>query len=129
MKNKFYTIIGLLSFCLSIGSVFAQSSTEMLNESSKSENTLTILNDNVQLALYPLPTNGPLNIAFSEAQLTSPHILVYDILGNLVLKTDADRETNNVFSVFLGDKKPGIYFIKVQGEDGSSFSRRITLKP
>ena len=130
MKKIIYNTLFLLSFLASADSVFAQSSNEIINEAaSKGQATLNIVNDNTQLALYPLPTNGLLNIAFSEAQTSNPHILVYDILGNLVLNTEADKETNNVFSISLADKKPGIYFIKIQGENGMSFSRRITLKP
>lgn len=119
-----------MSFFITVNSVIAQSSNEIINEAaSKGQATLNVINDNSKLALYPLPTNGPLNIAFSEAQTISPRVFVYDILGNLVLNIEADRETNNVFSISLSDKKPGIYFVKIQAENGVSFSRRITLKP
>ena len=69
MKKIIYNTLFILSFLASADSVFAQSSNEIINEAaSKGQATLNIVNDNTQLALYPLPTNGLLNIAFSEAQ-------------------------------------------------------------
>lgn len=81
-----------------------------------------------QIALYPQPAVSQLNIAFDNAQQNAPRVLVYDLLGNLVADMEAERGENGVYSIYLGDKKPGYYFLKIQG-DNETFSRRITLKP
>jgi hypothetical protein len=81
-----------------------------------------------QIAIYPQPAVSQLNIAFDIAQQSAPRVLVYDLLGNLVADMEAERNENGVYSIYLGDKKPGYYFLKIQG-DTETFSRRITLKP
>ena len=81
-----------------------------------------------QVALYPQPAVSQLNIAFNNEQENAPRVLVYDLLGNLVADMEAERGENGVYSIYLGDRKPGYYFLKIHG-DNETFSRRITLKP
>ncbi len=80
-----------------------------------------------RLAIYPQPASTQLTIAFNNDRLQSAVVKMYDLLGNLVSEVDADHFDKGIFSFYVGDKKPGYYFIKIFTEEGT-FSRRITIK-
>ncbi len=79
-------------------------------------------------SLYPLPSTGVINIAFTEDQNQAPDIEVFDLLGNRIAKMKATTTSDNNYAVDLSDKKPGYYFLKI-ASDGKVYSRRITIRP
>lgn len=81
-----------------------------------------------QLNLYPQPTNNFLNISFSNPQQNNVKVQLFDLLGNMVGNFEAEKRDNSVYSIFVGDKTPGYYFVKIQSDD-STYSRRITINP
>lgn len=117
MKKILYAILFILPL-ISAGTVSAQN--DFISAGA--------IPSKVEISIYPQPSNGPLNIAFSEVQLMNPRILVYDLLGNLVADQEAEKQTGNVYSISLSNQKPGYYFIKILSEE-SSITRRITIKP
>ena len=80
------------------------------------------------LTVFPQPAGSELTISFANTALRSAEVHMYDLLGNLVSEFNADRFDSGTFTIYIGDKKPGYYFLKVFTEDGT-FSRRITIKP
>jgi hypothetical protein len=88
----------------------------------------SIADRETRLSLYPQPASTQLTISFGNDRLQSAVVRMYDLLGNLVSEVDADHFDNGIFSFYVGDKKPGYYFIKIFTEEGT-FSRRITIKP
>ena len=126
MKRIFYATIITLSFLTSI-TLLAQVNDVNLTESS-SIVTLKSVNQEVQLSIYPQPSNGEINLSYSEIQNQNPKVLVYDLLGNLVNNIETERINSTTFALDLSQKKPGYYFIKIQSENGT-VSRRITIKP
>ncbi len=126
MKRIFYSTIITLSFLTSI-TLLAQVNDVNLTESS-SIVTLKSVNQEVQLSIYPQPSNGEINLSYSEIQNQNPKVLVYDLLGNLVNNIETERLNSTTFALDLSQKKPGYYFIKIQSESGT-VSRRITIKP
>lgn len=81
-----------------------------------------------QFSVFPQPAGSELTLSFGNADLHAADVKMYDLLGNLVSEFNADRFEDGIFTIYIGDKKPGYYFLKVFTEDGT-FSRRITIKP
>lgn len=54
--------------------------------------------------------------------------MVYDLLGNLIAETNLTRDDKGLYTMYVGDKKPGYYFLKIVTDD-TTLSRRITIKP
>lgn len=87
-----------------------------------------MLNRENQLSVFPQPASSQITISFRNSNLTSATVHMYDMLGNLVSEVNADRFDQSTFTFYVGDKKPGYYFLKIYTDEGT-FSRRVTIKP
>ena len=83
-----------------------------LNESVE-ENTCN------QVAIYPNPTDGVLNISFSE-NTDCQSVEIYAVDGRLLKSQISNFETVNISSL-----NSGIYILKVNMADGREFTERI----
>lgn len=81
-----------------------------------------------EIAIFPQPSTGFINLLFAEMPSQNPKVQVYDLLGNLVADIESERQSANVYAIDLTNKKPGYYFVKIR-TDKDSWSRRITIKP
>jgi len=70
-------------------------------------------------SVYPNPTTGNVNIEADNLQNYSL-IIISDELGRII-KTEK-IESNNM-SIDLSDKNPGLYFIEIQGNENSIFTK------
>ncbi|MDC0004832.1 T9SS type A sorting domain-containing protein [bacterium] len=72
------------------------------------------------LKVYPNPTNGKLNLeVLSTERIESIEVL--DMTGKLVLAAPFQNQLH------LGHLSKGIYFLKVQKENGELLTRKIIL--
>jgi hypothetical protein len=72
-----------------------------------------ILGDISQLAIYPNPSVGTLNIALPEKMEST--VLVYNMLGELIFNSTKNTQ---LFTVDMNDQPNGVYFVKVKsGEE------------
>lgn len=67
------------------------------------------------ISVYPSPAMDVLNIDLPESENNQAVLMVYDVLGNLVLKSNIFIDESNQISV--SDYKAGLYFIVVQNEE------------
>ncbi len=81
-----------------------------------------------QLSVFPQPASTQLSLSFDTEQQNPVHVMVYDLLGNLIAETNLIRDEKGTYTMYVGDKKPGYYFLKIITDD-ITFSRRITIKP
>lgn len=81
-----------------------------------------------EVAIFPQPSTGFINLLFAEMPSQNPKVQVFDLLGNLVADLESERQSANVYAIDLSNKKPGYYFVKIR-TDKDSWSRRITIKP
>lgn len=79
------------------------------------------------VSLYPTPTDGLLNIIFTETMNSAPLINVYNLLGSKIADTNLERINANRYTINLGTQHPGLYLIKIQTLKGT-LTRRITVK-
>lgn len=79
-----------------------------------------------EVAIYPSPTNGPLNIRLSEKSGTAPLFEIYDLLGNKVFSGSGERKAKGTYFLDLTGRNRGYYLLKIQ--NGSQvITRRISI--
>ncbi|MBC7775444.1 MAG: T9SS type A sorting domain-containing protein, partial [Phycisphaerae bacterium] len=85
-------------------------------------------NGKFNVALYPNPTDGPLNMEFELPESQAFELTVYNLAGKLVThqKGAGEKGANNV-SVQLDNLKPGIYFMELRSEQLKA-RRRLVLQ-
>ena len=72
--------------------------------------------------LYPIPTNGTLNIDLNN--LTNVSVSVYDINGRVILNKDLSGNEN---SVDLSNFQTGIYLFKIKSSEGE-INKKVVKK-
>lgn len=92
---------------------------EVYNASCECEGTVSILEREEEIRIYPNPTNGIINIRFAEN--VSFKITVYNVLGERILETD------NQHVIDLYNQPMGIYLLQILTED-RIFLASIDLK-
>lgn len=86
------------------------------------------LSANPILNVYPQPASNILYLEFPGTQVSQPQIDMYDMIGNLQEKVQAERINPVTFTINLNGKRAGFYFLRIRNEEGS-WSRRITVRP
>jgi hypothetical protein len=85
-----------------------------------SNNTTTISN------VYPNPTKGMLNVNFTSVAGADFSIQVVDMFGKTIQSyQNSDLNADNSLSLDMTDLSNGVYFIKVNNNDGSSTSSKF----
>ena len=77
--------------------------------------------------LYPTPTEGMVNITFTDNINPTPMINVYNLLGSKIADINLERVTANRYTFDLSNQHPGLYLVKIQTLKGT-VTRRITVK-
>lgn len=75
-------------------------------------------NIGVKKVLYPNPTRGTIRIEAENIR----HVAIYNNLGEIIFETET---SDNTFEYNFGDKRTGLYIIKVRMNDGAEFTERI----
>ena len=78
-------------------------------------------NIGVKKVLYPNPTRGTIRIEAENIR----HVAIYNNLGEIIFETET---SDNTFEYNFGDKKSGLYIIKVRMSDGKEFTEKIVVK-
>jgi len=86
-------------------------------------------NGKFNVALYPNPTDGQLNLEFELPENQGFEMAVYNLTSKLVIhqKGTGTKGANSI-SVLLDDLKPGIYFVEVRSEQLKARKRLILQK-
>jgi hypothetical protein len=79
-----------------------------------------------EIAVYPSPTSGPINIRISSKSTTDPYVEAFDMLGNKVYAAYPERRGKGIYSLDLSDKNKGFYFLKIR-TGNQVVSRRVTI--
>jgi len=76
------------------------------------------------ISIRPNPSNGVVAIQMNGA-FDNISINIYNALGELVLTDSLGDMNNSSYSLLLGDKAAGIYFLEIITEQGTSLKRLI----
>ena len=103
----------ILSTSLGNGGIYLASNTQILN-------TNNFENDNINMSIYPNPSNGSFNISTSENIKSAT---AFDELGKkIVLENSFDNNFR------MSNPKSGIYFVKVTFESGTQTTKKLVME-
>jgi hypothetical protein len=82
----------------------------------------------VNAAVYPNPIKSILHCKFVSSENANLSINIIDLSGREIIKTSQNLVSGqNNFSIFLGDQKPGIYFLEMK-TDNKVFRKKIMIE-
>ena len=82
----------------------------------------------VNAEVYPNPINSILHCKFVSSENANLSINIIDLSGREIMKTSQNLVNGqNNFSIFLGDQKPGIYFLEMK-TDNKVFRKKIMFE-
>lgn len=90
-------------------------------------NTGVIEQDGYNLALYPNPNNGTFNIELKGQNIQNVSITIYNILGDVIYREDQITLEGAYSSQLSIEADPGLYFIRVEGEN-LLINQKITIR-
>jgi len=79
-----------------------------------------------EIAVYPSPTSGLLNIRIGNSQAVAPVIEVFDMLGNKIKGVVVERKGKEQFAIDLTGKNRGFYFVRIKSGN-TVVTKRITI--
>ena len=98
-----------------------KTSASVIDNISIKKNTVSIIENNISLNIYPNPVNDRLYI---EAETVIEEVVVYDVYGRVQnLRNSETQKLRN--SIDVSDLKSGIYFVKINTEKGNIVKRII----
>lgn len=90
-----------------------------INESTPISGLNSFINQNKALKIFPVPTTNTVNI---KADI-SGELVVYDLMGKRYLNKNI--MSDEVIKVDISDYADGIYFLRLKGENGKSYSGKM----
>lgn len=78
--------------------------------------------------VYPNPSKGNLNIAFSSLSFLENDIRIFDITGKTVYQKSGIKVMGQfIHTLDVSDYTSGVYFIQVQNEKGEKLSKKLII--
>lgn len=79
-----------------------------------------------KIVLYPNPSSDLINISFNSTIQSTVSFEIVDVLGKQVYAENFTAQVgNNLHSVFINKLKNGLYFVKIQNENGQTIERFV----
>lgn len=78
------------------------------------------------IVLYPNPSSDLINISFNSTIQSTVSFEIVDVLGKQVYTENFTAQVgNNLHSFFINKLKNGLYFVKIQNENGQTIERFV----
>jgi len=77
------------------------------------------------IEVFPSPFLNNMNIYFRNFNATKAHVKIYDSKGSLMLKRDLQIDNSLFYSLNMASFARGVYFIKIQTDNGVKFAKKI----
>ena len=86
-----------------------------------------ITSNNPEVKVYPNPTSGEVFVELPSS-IENADISVYNVVGEKISDVSIESQGENKFTLNLGDKPNGIYFIRIQTEQGLTTEKVVLMK-
>jgi len=87
--------------------------------------SIKVLPQNNSVSVYPIPSTGKLTLQLEGAQNFASAIEIYNMVGEKVYAQSTNHHSE--FILDLGTLSNGIYFLKMQMQDGSTNIKKIEI--
>ena len=85
--------------------------------------------DAVYLEAFPNPTSGQLTLNLSAFMDQDATLEVMDLNGQLILQRQLGVIENSTEQLDLSPYAPGMYFVRLRTQDGTTAVQRVILQP
>ena len=83
---------------------------------------------NSSISIYPNPTNGLVNIAITQENLTNVEVSILSVIGDVISKQTIDNTSKNSLVKFdLGENTTGVYIVNIKTEKANT-SKKVIIK-
>jgi hypothetical protein len=79
---------------------------------------INTLSNDAEVAIYPNPTKGLVQLRFNHLPLPGSRITVYDLTGKIIYKSEAVNKTE---SLNMKENPKGLYFIKIEQKNPKTY--------
>lgn len=86
-----------------------------------------ITSNNHPVKIYPNPTSGEVYIDLPSSNINSD-ISVFNVVGEKITDVSIESQGESKYTLNLGDKPKGIYFIRIQTEQGLTTEKLVLMK-
>ena len=97
----------------------------LITKNNTSEKVIDDAGGNNIVQVFPNPYTNSFNLYLRKFGITTAHIKIYDARGRLMLKKDLPLNQSLFYEVDTPGFAPGIYFIKIQTDNGVKFAKKI----
>jgi len=87
----------------------------------------SVTSNNPEVKVYPNPTSGEVFIELPSSNLNAD-ISVFNVVGEKITDVSIVSFGESKYTLYLGDKPKGIYFIRVQTEQGMTTEKLVLMK-
>jgi len=103
--------------CTSVGSIYVDSIVMSVQE----------IVATLDIAVYPNPTTGEVNLRFSNSKGKDLQVSVFDLAGKLIVDEVFGRFDSDTYTIDLSERDNGIYFIRVIEDNSFVITKKISL--
>ncbi|MBL4577423.1 MAG: T9SS type A sorting domain-containing protein [Flavobacteriales bacterium] len=103
--------------CTSVGSIYVDSIVMSVQE----------IVATLDIAVYPNPTSGEVNVRFSNSKGKHLQVSVFDLAGKLLVDEVFGRFDSDTYTIDLSERDNGIYFIRVIEDNSFVITKKISL--
>ena len=96
----------------------------LITKNNTSEKINDVSGENV-IQIFPSPFLNNINVNFRNFNDTKAHLKIYNSKGSLMLKKDLEISNSLFYSLNTQTFARGIYFIKIQTDNGVKFAKKI----
>lgn len=97
----------------------------LITKNDSSEEVMDDAVGNNIIQVFPNPYTNSFNVYLRKFGITTAHIKIYDIRGRLMLEKDLALNQSLFYEIDTPEFAPGIYFIKIQTDNGVKFAKKI----
>lgn len=97
----------------------------LITKNNTSEKVMDNAAGNNIVQIFPNPYTNSFNLYLRKFGITTVHIKIFDSKGRLMLEKDLPLNQSLFYEINTPGFAPGIYFIKIQTDNGVKFAKKI----
>lgn len=88
----------------------------------------TIITDENNISIYPVPANDIINLAFGKVDNDNAVVSIYDLTGKLIITENIKAISNDIIRLDVRREKRGLFFITVRNGNNITTKKILLIK-